>query len=217
MSETECRYVVAEGTIVLTLPDGSVVELIAPSAVVVTNGVAGAITPVPFDAVFGDSWLTDNASRDAAAGFADAATIYRAHGPAYGSLAGTYIGEFVVTEQECANECSIGIGTVVPLELVIEATATGVSIGSIPVAFDGSSYTYRVDAPDDECFDFNDVQTGSISQSFDWTLTPTTVQDRDGQPIVVALDVGVIQEIVISGDCFGFGDERNVAEGTATR
>ena len=54
LTPTECTYVVAEGVIELALADGSIVELVAPAAVTVTNGVAGAVVAVPFDGVFGD-------------------------------------------------------------------------------------------------------------------------------------------------------------------
>ena len=105
LTPTECTYVVAEGVIELALADGSIVELVAPAAVTVTNGVAGAVVAVPFDGVFGDPWLADNGARDASAGFADAATMYQTYGPAYASLNGTFTGTRTVTQLDCIGPC----------------------------------------------------------------------------------------------------------------
>jgi hypothetical protein len=73
-----CSFLLAEGSIALTLADGSVVVLSGAVEVEVANGVAGPITPVTFDRFFGDPWLADNAARDTAAGFANLSPTLRA-------------------------------------------------------------------------------------------------------------------------------------------
>ena len=71
ISADNCTYLVFEGTIEVTLGDGSVIEVVGPAEVEVVGGVAGPVTPVTLDRLLADPWFQANASRDVAAGFAD--------------------------------------------------------------------------------------------------------------------------------------------------
>ena len=68
---THCTYLVVEGVVELTLPDGLVVVVVGPAQVDVVDGVAGPVTPVSLKEILGDPWLADNIVRDVAAGFFD--------------------------------------------------------------------------------------------------------------------------------------------------
>lgn len=246
-TDIECTYVVAEGVIELSLADGTVVELMAPSAVAVVDGVAGPIMPVPFDGVFGDPWLADNGSRDAAAGFADAATTYQAHGPAYGSLAGTFTGTMTITDFTCVEECATFDNTPGTTfddvehswETRCEETGTCVTTGGsgVPLVLEGTAYHWVV--PDiepgpcgwdaDEDGDIEEI-TGTTAGANEWWLAPSTVEVRDGTPHVTAYEFTfVMHHEVTEGWCPApgadeldpsgpqFRGEMTVAQGTATR
>src|SRR5262245_14865930 len=51
---THCTYLVVEGVVQLTLPDGSVVLVVGPAKVDVVEGVAGPVTPVSLEEVLAD-------------------------------------------------------------------------------------------------------------------------------------------------------------------
>jgi hypothetical protein len=213
-----CRYVVAEGVVELALADGTVIELVAPSAVEVVNGVAGAVVAVPYDGVFGDPWLADNGTRDAAAGFADAATMYQAHGPAYASLSGTYSGTRTVTQLDCVAAChptSPPVGDVAERSYTFAVDcSTGVSCAGtvnteymnndqlvtadVPLVFDGATYTWALAYENADCYwDENsngvydpdvDPTEGVMASDGSWSMTPAAAEIRDGAWVVTALE-----------------------------
>ncbi len=199
VSDAECSYGVIEGSLELTLPDGTVIDLAAPSVVNVVNGVADVVTPVPYDGVFGDPWLVDNAVRDVAAGFADPATIYQPYGSAYASMAGTFHVTGTITDQRCDSLCLEGpaVGDSIDYSFTFDSGD-----------FDGSSHTFTADSEqacgfDDDGDGAIDRETGRLAASDVHTLTPTAVEVRTGIPQVTAF-TGTLTTTwsVASGECF---------------
>lgn len=231
-----CTYLVAEGSLRLTLADGTVIDLIAPSAVNVTNGVPGPVLAVPFDAVFGDPWLADNGSRDTVAGFADPATMFQSHGPAYGSLTGTFTGTRTITDVICVAECpdtppvgdvaertynfAVDCSAGVPCSGTVETQFVRQSetvTEFVPMTFDGHTYTWGVTWNNAACFwDDNgdgavDRETGSLTVTISWSLSPSIGEVRDESWHVTALDGGahVVNEVTEPGGCTYMGDTQD--------
>ena len=177
-SDTECSFLVVEGSLRLTLPDGSVVDLVAPSSVDVVNGVAGPILPVTFDDAFGDPWLLDNGVRDTADGFADPASVYQAHGPEFAALAGEFTVIGTVTDSTCAAACysnsAWAVGDSIDFTVSVGTSTTWTESGSQPCGFD------------DDGDGAIDRETGSLEQTDSYSVTPTASEVRDGIPQVTA-------------------------------
>lgn len=70
--DASCTFTVLEGTVELGLPDGTTVDLVAPSEVTVSaDGAEGDPTPVdPEETLASDDWLARNADLDVDEGFA---------------------------------------------------------------------------------------------------------------------------------------------------
>ncbi len=203
-----CVFTVLEGSIELTLPDGTTLVLVAPSSVKIdaTDG-AGTVTKVPADGAFGDPWADDNATRDVTAGFVSSGEMYKAHGPTFGSLDGTLAGDRTVVEFRCLSTptCSgdDSVGNVAPRTYVfsIDCSAGYPCAGRVlteytvadqvnqelaPVTFDGDTYSWTLAYDSFQCtWDDNndgavDRTSGALKVQTDWTLTPTAAAIIDG-------------------------------------
>ncbi len=198
-----CRFVVVDGIVDVALADGSSVRLTAPAALEVTDAGAAEPVPAPFDAAFSDPWLLDNSDRDVAAGFADRAALYEAHGPAFGSMTGTFTGTRTVVERTCVAscsgtaevgdvadrtytfdvDCSAGVpctGTVIVEFLLNNVRQTQ----AVPLTFDGVTYRWTFERELPGCIeraaDGSTVETGSVTVVFTYEATPTAGRQAEG-------------------------------------
>jgi hypothetical protein len=227
-----CRFLVVEGSIQLTLPDGTTVDVVAPASVDVTNGVVTGPIPVPYGAVFSeDTWLLDNTQRDAAAGFPERVTIYQAHGPAYAAFAGHYVGTTSLTDVVCVPECIAGegpenVGVEVPFDgnLSFSCTDDGacslVGASGVPYTFDGTSYTATIPDPEqrpcsyDQGSDGVDMeQTGTGTFQNTYTITPVSASVIGGIYVVDAVEIRRVAVETVEGFC-PVGDALTVEVGS---
>jgi hypothetical protein len=227
--DTTCTFTVVEGVVTLELPDGSTVDVVAPSAVKVAGGVAEPPVAVPFDGAFGDPWLVENADLDAAAGFPAKEDVYEAHGPAFGSLDGTFAGTRTVTELACPTICSVNAAPVGDVAertytFAIDCSAGVPCIGTVetqynhdlqtltenvPLTFDGSAYRWHLAYSSGSCgWDDNgdgvvDRTTGNVDVTIDWTMTPTTAEGRDGKFTITAMEgsATAVNTVTDTGGC----------------
>jgi hypothetical protein len=220
LTAESCHYVVYEGTAEVTLADGTVISLVAPAALDVTNGVAMDPMPLPWDTAFADPWLVDNATRDATAGFADAATMFSAHGPAFGSMAGPFSGTRTITDLTCTSYCDeaaseADIGTVTPLEPDFRTDCSSgacamVGQAGVPYSFDGTSYRAQIPTVWEEGMGTcsyrpadgsAETVTGTLNEVTDATMTPTAAEVRNGIYTVTALDYAAVVTLTTDGHC----------------
>ncbi|MBA3286549.1 MAG: FecR domain-containing protein, partial [Acidimicrobiia bacterium] len=213
--DDSCGFAVMEGTIELTLPDGTTIDLVAPARLDIVDGVAGEPQPLPFEQAFGDDWLIDNAERDAQVGFPDAPRIYRQHGPAFATLTGNYDTTATFVSETCPTGNCVGYadaGTLVPgTETSTGAAALDVDCsGGFPcqgtgggdeATFNGLVITYSFSEPDktDVCLYDDDgdgtfegaggLATGEITYS----LVPTEARIRSGRWRVTRLEGQVVR------------------------
>ena len=201
---------------------------------------------VPYDSAFADPWTLDNALKDVAYGFGDPTAIYARLGPAYGSLEGQFAGKRTVIVAECTNgPCDFGppVGNVADrtYNFSIDCSAgfpcTGnvvaqygvgneVRQATVPLAFDGATYTWGIDAQSFQCgFDNNgdgvfDTLLGELSLSIRWKLTPTSAEVRDGRYVVTAFHAtadGVNAITRPDPQCSQFGPSHNVGDIVGSR
>ncbi len=206
-TEASCTFTVVEGRLRIEVADGTSVELVAPAALTVDDDGADDPVPVPWDAAFPDGWLLDNAERDASSGFASAAEVYEAHGPAYASMVGSLTGSRTIVSITCtsycgpdASEADIGfVDDELSIDLSYDCDAGPCALVSQSGArylFDG--LVYRASIPvveepgDGDCSYVPDdgsapEVTGRITQTFEVTLTPTAAEIRDGVYLVTEL------------------------------
>jgi hypothetical protein len=224
-AEQSCTFTVIEGALVIELPDGTTVDLVAPAALTVDGDSATEPVPIPWDVAFGDEWLLDNAERDADAGFADAATVFEAHGPAFASMVGSYDGSRSITSITCttfcgpdASEADVGFVGDLTLDLTTSCDTGDCAIvggSGVPYAFDGTAYRATiptVDEPGDgDCSYVPDdgtppEVTGKVSQVSEVTLTPMAAETRDG--VYVATELGYASVVTVSTDGFcAYGED----------
>jgi len=186
----------------------------------VTDGVATGPVPLPWDSAFADPWLADNATRDAGAGFADAGTVFSAHGPAFGSMAGPFTGTRTITALTCTTYCDesaseADIGTATPLEPELRTdcssgTCAMMGQAGVPYAFDGTSYRVQIPTVWEDGMGTCSYQpadggpeqvTGSLNEVTEATLTPTAAEIRDGVYAVTSLDYAAVVTLTTEGHC----------------
>lgn len=220
---SSCVFTVLEGSIELTLSDGTTIVLVAPSSVKIdaTDG-AGPIAKVPADGAFGDPWAVDNATRDVTAGFVSSAEMYQVHGPAFGSLDGTLAGDRTVVDficistSTCAGDDSVGdvaprtyefsidcaAGYPCAGQVLTEYTVAGVVNQQVVLLrFDGTTYSWTLTYDSFQCtWDDNndgaiDRTSGALKVQSDWKLIPTTAAIIDG---VWTITAGRIDAVTIN-------------------
>jgi hypothetical protein len=245
--DPQCSVVVVQGAVTLT-GSGPEVSLDAPRSIVLdpVRAVESASeTVVPFDGAFGDPWMADNAERDAELGFDDAATIYSALGPAYASLAGAYNGQRTIIAAACTDgPCDIGrsvgdvadrtytfdvdcTGSLCVGEAIVEYTVADVDkVANVPLAFDGSTYTWTVETPSFQC-SYDDDGNGSfetllgdLDLTIVYTLTPEAAEIRGDQYVMTGVRVLAVADNVIVNPhprCAAYGPSTNTGEFVGTR
>lgn len=242
-----CSIAVVQGSALLSSSRQGV-SLDAPQSIVLDSDPAVELQSrsiVPFDSAFGDEWMTENAALDAAQGLAGAADLYAQHGPAFASLAGTFVGQRTVLEVGCLDgPCSPGftvgnvaertytfdidcaaslcVGTAI-IEYVLAGAA---QTATVPMAFDGSVYRWTLQAPSYQCsFDDNrdgvaETLLGDLQLNIDYTLTPQAAEVRDDRYVVTAISVLAESTNTVTNPhprCAAFGSSRNTSEFVASR
>jgi hypothetical protein len=231
-TEDACTFAVVEGALRIDLADGTAVDLVAPAGLTVDAAGAGAPVPISFDGAFGDEWLFENGGRDADASFPSPAEVFQAHGPAYGSISGTFAGQRTITTLECVaaceNEPPIGDVDDRSYTFDIDCSAGVPCVGTIDtefrnagettrdtteVVFDGTSYRWQLAYSSPACFTDTDgdgeydTETGNIDTVVSWVMTPTAAEIVDERWVVTAmsdLSVGGATNVVTdSGNCAG--------------
>ena len=224
---TTCTFTVVEGTVTLELPDGSTVDVVAPSAVTVTDGVAAPAVAVPFDGAFGDPWLVENADLDVAAGFPSKEEIYQAHGPSFGSLSGTFTGTRTVTALTCVTTCvnlpPVGDVADRTYTFAIDCSGGVPCVGTVdteyrhglevirqqtPLTFDGTTFSWSIAYEsgscqwDDDGDGVFDRETGHASTSIAWAMTPTAAENRGSSYVITAMEgTAHAENVVTVTDC----------------
>lgn len=233
VSATVCTFMVVEGALQVVFADGSEVDLVAPAALTVDSDVRETPVPVlvPFDGAFGDEWLFDNAARDVAADsrFASAAEIYQAHGPAFGSVVGTFTGTRTVADMTCDPTCFDAVAPVGDVAdrsytFDVDCTSGIPCVGTIktdyvkddvltseviPVGFDGTSYSWLLDftgtycstdSDGDGAIDFTD---GRIDTSINWAMASTAGEIIADRWVAVAMtgSGSDVNTVIDPGNC----------------
>ena len=238
-----CTVLVIQGA--ATAPGDIAIQ--APRAL--SLAPAGAVQVLVYDAVFGDPWIADNSLRDVAAGYPSAAEAYQSYGPATASLNGTFTGQRTITALECtgSGQCDPGVflGDVAPrtysfsVDCATEPCAptvhaefqndASVAAADVPLAFDGTAYTWDVNTTGFECsVDLNGDGTreslfGTFALAIHYVMTPTAAEVRNGQYVVTAIHATADAIITLAVDdprClpYGlFGSYHSVSDITASR
>ena len=228
-TEDACTFMVVEGALRIDLPDGTSIELVAPSALIIdADAGPGEPFPVPFDGAFGDEWLFDNAGRDVDAGFTPAAEVYQAYGPSYGAI-GTFTGTITITDLQCETVCiedRLGVPQDRSYTFAVDCSAGVPCTGTIdteyfdgeqtqratvPIGFDGTSYRWVFEFPDSRCVFDNDgdgtyeTPSGAIVTYIEWVMTPSAAEIVDERWVVTAMadteDGFVTNTVTDPGDC----------------
>ena len=238
----------APGCTVLVIQGGATapgdVAVQAPGAL--SLAPAGAVQVLVYDAVFGDPWINDNTLRDVAAGLPSAADAYQSYGPATASLTGTYTGQRTIITSECtgAGQCDPGAPygdvaprtynfsvacTSVPCAPIVQAefqNNNSVQVADVPVAFDGTAYTWDINITGFQCsFDLDGNGTreslfGTRATPLQYVMTPTAAEVRNGQYVVTAIHATAdASSTVVAPDpqCAAFGPYHTVSDITASR
>lgn len=198
-----CDGVVATGSVRVATN-----TITAPSSFAFT----GEVSPVSWDAIYGDPFALANAERDAAAGLADPAVAWAGRMPSLASLAGEFEGATAPVTQTCtgwAEECAhvesnLFADDAVTFDFVQDCDVDGACTMSLratnnqsgggtterlfPLAFDGVAYTMsQVVGEDAYCF-FDDGRTeGRYLNTLSATLTPLAAEIRGGAYVVTSL------------------------------
>ncbi len=254
-----CVVVVLAGHADAPLADGSSIGVEGPHSVsllaqpgdpaqaaAIAQQEQGSVIAVPYDAVFSDPWVADNAARDAAAGRPDGSTMYASLGPTFASMTGTFRGQRTVTVAECtAGPCDVGaaVGDVADrtYEFSIDCTSGFPCVGtvlaqyslgdttteaSIPLTFDGATYSWTITGTSEQCTFDNDgdgtyeSKLGTLDLTISYSLTPTAAEVRDGMYVVTAFHaIADAVNDVVGPDprCTGFGSSHNSGDIVATR
>ena len=212
-SSVLCVFSAVTEQIDLLLPNGEVVEVEAPTEVTVTpDGIVEQ--PLSFDAAYGDPWLFNNGELDQDSGSEEPAQIYLEYGVTYAALAGTYDSVGETTRFDCegpgCDAFSIQVHqTLFRTYVFVVECEQGACGGratteyqrgdeyfneNVPLAFDGSAYRWKLDTRGALCFDADGNFYGELDARFDWTLTPTAAEIRDGRYVATeaTLDITVV-------------------------
>ncbi len=212
-TEKICIFAALEGTIVVTPRRGAAVTLEAPASLTVrASGISGDPVPLPFDAAFADPWFADNAARDAARGFADAAEMYEPYGPSAASLEGTFTGEREVTAWECLDgapcegESEVGGRAPRSYEFSVKCEPTALCVRQVrveytlgedlltkqvPLVAAAGGFVYSFVGSGPVCF-FDGVGYGNYDITWNYTVEITAAEVRDGRWVATGLSVPAV-------------------------
>jgi len=210
-----CDGVVANGGVLVD--DASRAE--APA----TFTLGGDVAPAGWDAIFADPFALANGARDEQAGFPSAAQTWESHGPALGSVSGLFEGPTQLGAQTCTgwaeecarvestifttdgtqeltftSECVATLPCVPVVEFVVDSAAGGSRTTTVPLSFDGNTYSFtRVLNQGAYCFFDDGREEGQYSNSISAVLTPTAAEVRDGAYVVTEFAADLTGELVL--------------------
>lgn len=192
---TDCDFTVLEGRVEVTPPAQPMVGIDGPYTVHVDETTTSTPAPVPFDEAFSDPWITENARRDAEAGYESADEMYAKYGALVGSFAGQYDGtsrivaaEWCLAPANCATAAgaySFTYAFSVECPEVFHCTryvdmAYGVfgapTLARAEMRFEGTQYVWSLVVPDLTC--------GADSVQIDWALRPLGAVRVDGRWVI---------------------------------
>jgi hypothetical protein len=238
-----CSFTALEGTVEIEIDGEAPFLLEAPNSVTVTAAGAGDAVPVAFDAAFSDPWIAENAALDVDAGFPSAAEMYEVHGPAFGSLAGTFTGERTIVSVEClvtptcsaqerqgdvatrtytfSVDCAGGFPCAG--QALTQFVESGVDMEqNVPLVFDGATATWSLTRSTFQCSFDDGREIGTLDYTITWTVTPTAAEIRDDKYVVTQVSVGIVALDTVSVsdpqcDPLNVRDFRETSTATASR